>query len=371
MVQGVLVIEENAKSKLVGLLIVSGLLTLIGLIFIYSSSSVYALEQTGNSAYYLKKQLFSVFIGLVLFLICARIPLKKIQTYSPFLVLAALGITLIGFIPRFSLKVHGSSRWLNIAGFSLQPSELLIPCVLLFCAAFLANRTAQQSPIGWHSLRALLLLGLVFGVLLKQPDFGAAVTLFCSIAILLFVTDLGIKYILLLALGALPFIAALVYAKAYRLQRIMIFLNPWADPRGKGFQIIQSLIAIGSGQMWGLGISASRQKFFYLPMHHTDFIFSIIAEETGFMGALGLIILFVLFCYFGIGIALRIKDAFGRLVTLGFVSLITVRAVINLMVSSGLLPTKGLGLPFISYGGSAIMCLFCMLGLIANIVKSE
>lgn len=364
-------IEQNAKSKLLGFLLISAVLTLIGLIFIYSSSSVYALEQTGNSAYYLKKQAISVLIGLFLFVICAQVPLRHIQNSSLFFLLASLGITLIGFIPRFALKVHGSSRWISIMGMSFQPSELLIPAVLLFVAAFLAKRLVTKSLVTVSSLPAVGLLALVFGVLLKQPDFGAAVTLFSSLLILFFVTEIGIKYLVYFVLGISPFIAALVYAKAYRLQRIMIFLNPWSDPRGKGFQIIQSLIAIGSGQMWGQGISASRQKFFYLPMQHTDFIFSIIAEETGFMGALGLIMLFLLFCYFGIGIVMRLKDPFAKFLTLGFVSLITVRAVINLMVSSGLLPTKGLGLPFISYGGSAIICLFCMLGLITNAVKSD
>ena len=364
-------VEGRPKGKLIGLLIVSAVLTLIGLIFVYSSSSVYALEQTGSSAFYLKKQVISVLIGLFLFVICARVPLALFRDYSWLLLFGSLGFTLLAFIPKFSLKVHGSARWISIAGMSFQPSEILIPSVLLFVAAFLSKRIANKNLFTFSSLPAVGVLLLIFAILLKQPDFGASVTLFSSLLVLLFVTDIGIKYLFYAVLATLPFIVALVYAKAYRLQRIMIFLNPWADPRGKGFQIIQSLIAIGSGQMWGQGISASRQKFFYLPMQHTDFIFSIIAEETGFMGALGLILLFILFCYFGIGIVLRLKDSFAKFLTLGFVTLITVRAVINLMVSSGLLPTKGLGLPFISYGGSAIMCLFCMLGLITNAVRSD
>ena len=362
---------DDLNKKLVGLFFVSSILTLIGLIFIYSSSSVYALEHYKDSAFFFKKQLMAVFIGIIGFLFCKKISIQFLEKNAIWLVVGGLGITCLGFIPRFALKVHGSSRWISIAGMSFQPSEFLIPAVLFFCAAFLAKRTTAPTLFTRSSIPGGLLLGIVFIILLKQPDFGAAITLFSSMAVLLFVTGLEIRYLLYVVLAIAPFIAVLVYTKAYRLQRIMIFLNPWADPRGKGFQIIQSLIAIGSGQILGQGISASRQKFFYLPMQHTDFIFSIIAEETGLMGGVFLILLFILFCYFGIGIVMRLKHAFGRFLVLGFISLITVRAVINLMVASGLLPTKGLGLPFISYGGSAIICIFCMLGLIANVVKFE
>ena len=163
----------------------------------------------------------------------------------------------------------------------------------------------------------------------------------------------------------------LILTKTYRLNRILIFLNPWSDPLGRGFQIIQSLIAIGSGSLWGVGISNSKQKFFYLPMQHTDFIFPIIAEETGFIGSCIIILLYFLFCYFGLKIALQLENLFAFFTTLGFVILISLQAVINLMVTSGLLPTKGLGLPFISYGGTSLVCLFCMIGLIANFARQQ
>jgi cell division protein FtsW len=171
--------------------------------------------------------------------------------------------------------------------------------------------------------------------------------------------------------SALSIGIALIFSESYRLNRILIFLNPWTDPQGRGFQIIQSLIAIGSGDVWGLGISNSKQKFFYLPMQHTDFIFPIIAEETGFVGSSILVLLYFLFCYFGIRIVTKLKNIFALFTTLGFIVLISVQAVINLMVTTGLLPTKGLGLPFVGYGGTALLCLWCMLGLITNFVRSE
>jgi cell division protein FtsW len=169
---------------------------------------------------------------------------------------------------------------------------------------------------------------------------------------------------------AVPSITFLILTKSYRLNRILIFLNPWHDPHGKGFQIIQSLIAIGNGSMWGLGIGNSRQKFFYLPMQQTDFIFPIIAEEIGFVGSLLLIISFVCLSYFGLKIVSKLQDPFAFFTSLSFITLISLQVIINLMVSSGLLPTKGMGLPFISYGGSALLSLFCMIGFIINAARN-
>jgi len=172
-------------------------------------------------------------------------------------------------------------------------------------------------------------------------------------------------------LAAIPAVVSLVYLKPYRLKRILTFLNPWEDPKGAGFQIIQSLIAIGSGSLWGVGISHSKQKFFYLPMQHTDFIFSIVAEEAGFLGSLCIIALFVSFAYFGMRLSWQLRDPFYQFTVLGFVILITLQAIINLAVTTGLVPTKGIGLPFVSYGNTSLVCSLCMVGLIINIVHSS
>jgi cell division protein FtsW len=188
---------------------------------------------------------------------------------------------------------------------------------------------------------------------------------------LFFVAEFKLSHLLVTILCTIPVGIFLIFSKAYRLNRILIFLNPWMDPKGKGFQIIQSLIAIGSGKWWGVGISHSAQKFFYLPMQHTDFIFPIIAEETGFVGSLFIVGFFALFCFFGLRLALRLESSFAFFTTLGFIILINLQAVINLMVTTGLLPTKGMGLPFVSYGGSSLLSLFCMMGLISNFVRSQ
>jgi cell division protein FtsW len=197
------------------------------------------------------------------------------------------------------------------------------------------------------------------------------ITILITALTIFFVAECKMLYLAITVLSACPLIVYLILSKSYRLRRILIFLNPWADPQGGGFQIIQSLIAIGSGQMWGVGISNSKQKFFYLPMQHTDFIFPIIAEEVGFIGVLILIGLYLLFCFFGMRIAVSLQNPFAFFTTLGYVTFITLQAIINLMVSTGLLPTKGLGLPFISYGGTALMCFWGMIGFIVNAARAE
>ncbi len=285
--------------------------------------------------------------------------------------LGSVALTLLTFVPQFGLKCHGSNRWLNIAGFSFQPSEFLKLFLLMYLGYFLEKRRLASGSFVNSYLPYLLVLGLTSVVLLKQPDFGSMITIFAASVILLFVAEFNLLYLGLTVLFMVPAVVYLILTKSYRVNRILIFLNPWSDPQGRGFQIIQSLIAIGSGSAFGLGISNSKQKFFYLPMQHTDFIFSIIAEETGFIGSCIIVLLYFLLWFYDLRLALPLNGQFEFFTTVGFVSFISLQAVINLMVASGLLPTKGLSLPFISYGGTAIISLFCMLGLISNFAKNN
>jgi len=365
------IIENKLKSDVRSLLVVVSLLILLGLIFIYSASSAYALEKFGSSHYFLKKQLIYLLVGLFGFLFFATTSVRFWKKNAPIFFLLALMVTALTILPNAGLKIHGSSRWLNLFGYSFQPSEMLKLFLFLYIAFFLEKQ--QKSMVSlWHSyLSFLMVLGFAFFTLLKQPDFGTVVTIFSTVLALLFVAEFNLMHLFVTVLCTLPLLVALIYSKMYRLNRILIFLNPWAEPQGRGFQIIQSLIAIGSGSLWGLGISNSKQKFFYLPMQHTDFIFSIIAEETGFIGACFVIILYFLFCFFGLKIALQLEDTFAFFATLGFIVLISLQAVINLMVATSLLPTKGLGLPFISYGGTSLLSFLCMLGLIVNFSRKH
>lgn len=357
---------KKDTTTLTMFLILTATLTLIGLIFIYSSSSVYALAKTGSAHYYVKKQFLGIIVGIIALTFAALMPLSFIKKIAPFLFLAALLLTALTLIPGIGAVINGSRRWLMMGSFTFQPSELLKIATLLYLAAFIDKKEYHITSFKHGYLPFLCIIGIACATILPQPDFGQTVTLATTAFIVFFIAMGSIKQLLYTIIPAAVGALALIYVKAYRFKRILIFLNPWEDPKGSGFQIIQSLIAIGSGKWTGIGITESKQKFFYLPMQHTDFIFSIIAEETGFIGTVTLIILFVLFLFVGCRLAWRMKSTFAHITTLSFVILITLQTIINIYVTTGMAPTKGIGLPFISYGSSAIVCNLLMIGIIIN-----
>lgn len=344
---------------------------IIGLIFIYSSSSVYALEKFGSAHYFVKKQLIGLMLGIFALIFCQFFSLQTIKKFTPLFFLFALLFSILPLVSKFGQSLNGSSRWINIAGIGFQPSELLKLAFILYIAYLLTKKQNRLRSLISGYFPLLIVVGITAATLLKQPDFGQTVTLSTTAFILFFLADCQLKHILSTAAAFIPAGIALIYMKPYRLKRIMTFLNPWDDPQGAGFQIIQSLIAIGSGNISGVGIAQSKQKFFYLPMQHTDFIFSIIAEETGFIGSTILISLYALFLYTGLKISTKLKDPFSFYCCVGFTILTALQVAINLFVATGLLPTKGLGLPFISYGNSALICNLLMVGLIINFVRNN
>lgn len=346
-------------------------LLLIGALFIYSASSIYALERFGSPHYFLKKHLIGLALGLIAYTIGRLFPLNSIKRLSPYLFLCSITLTLLTLVPWIGQRIHGSSRWINIKGFSFQPSEILKMAFIIYIAYFLSKKEYTMLSLTRGYIPFLLILGITSIVLLWQPDFGLTVTLCSTAFIMLLVTHIRLKHIIVTFISMLPLLAWLIYAQPYRLKRIMTFINPWNDPQGAGFQIIQSLIAIGSGSFFGTGVSHSKQKFFYLPMQHTDFIFSIIAEETGFFGATLLILLFLGILYIGLRIAWQLKDPFCALVTFGFIILTTLQALINISVAVGLIPTKGIGLPFVSYGNSSLIVNCGMVGLLVNCIQES
>jgi cell division protein FtsW len=363
--------EGRLQADVKMLVGIAAVLTVIGMVFVYSSSSVLALEKYGTDCFFLKKQAIYLLLAIGGFFLFAAVPISFFQKYAPAFFCVSLVATALTLAPLVGIRVNGANRWLNCGLFSLQPSELLKASLIMYMGYFLDKKRFRIKSFLYTYLPFLLVLGVTFAILLKQPDFGSVITLFSTALVLFFVAECNMRYLLGTMFLAVPAIGYLVFSKSYRLSRILIFLNPWADPHGKGFQIIQSLIAIGSGEFWGLGISNSKQKFFYLPMQHTDFIFPIIAEETGFIGSLGLLGLFAAFLFFGLRTVLQLRNGFSMFTSLGFLVLITIQAVINLMVSCGLLPTKGLGLPFISYGGTALVVVWCMIGFVVNAAREE
>ncbi|MCL4229623.1 putative lipid II flippase FtsW [Candidatus Dependentiae bacterium] len=342
------------------------LLIIIGLVFIYSSSAVYALERYHNAHFFLKKHIYGIILGIGALLMGRLLPLRAIQHGAPLFFVTILVLTGLTMLSPFAVRIHGSSRWLNLAGFVFQPSELLKIAFVMYLAYLLAKKESHIRSLTRTYIPLLCIMGIVSVLLLRQPDFGMAITIALTAFILMFIAHVPLPYLGYTLSAFIPIVVALVVYKPYRLKRILTFLNPWSDPQGSGFQIIQSLIAIGSGGVWGVGIARSQQKFFYLPMQHTDFIFSIIAEETGFIGSAILIGLYAGLLYLGIKIAWQLHNQFCTYTTLGFTIMTTLQVIINLAVATGLAPTKGVGLPFVSYGNTALICNLFMVGVIVN-----
>lgn len=352
-------------------------LVIIGCIFVYSSSSVYALETFGDAGYFVKKQCVGIVLGIIGIVIAMLLPQSVLKKYAwLFFIISFMftAATILPHIPGFPLHgatLNGAHRWLSIMGFLIQPSEFLKVATIMYVASYIDRKQFRLTSFWFGFVPFLVIIGLPIALLLQQPDFGQAVTLGCTSLLMFFIAEGNIYHLAYTGMIGLVGAVALVAFKSYRLQRVLTFLDPWNDPQGSGFQVIQSIIAIGSGHVWGTGIMHSKQKFFYLPMQHTDFIFSIIAEETGFIGVSILITLYILLFFTGMRIAQTLTSSFATITTYGCIFLITLQTIINIFVATGLAPTKGIGLPFISYGNSSLMGNLLMVGIIINGILEE
>lgn len=364
MLNGVKNRHQSADIRL--FILLAGALILAGILFVYSASFVFALETTGSPYSCVIHHLIGIALGLGAAAIAWALPARFWYSASPLIFLASIILTSLTIFAPAARSMHGSSRWLRLAGFAFQPSELLKFSLILFACRLLT----KNHPTWGKTITSYVILfcsvGLTSLILLKQPDFGMTATVVMTIIALLFIANCSLKKLFALAALVLAAGIGLIAMRPYRMRRILTFLNPWQDPLGAGFQIIQSLIAIGSGGLTGLGIGQSKQKFFYLPMQHTDFIFSIIAEETGFIGSSILVLTYLGLVFGGIRLASRMQEPFYAMSTLGMIILIGLQAVINLSVAIGLVPTKGIGLPAISYGNSSLICTMVMISLIIH-----
>ncbi len=355
------------------LLMVVVLLSCIGLIMVYSSSSAYAMDKFGSSYYFFYRQIIWLVIGGMGLIFTYNLPYQKWKIASKPLIVLSLLLLLMTLSP-LGRQAGGAKRWIGFGGFLLQPSEIAKLFFVIYIADFLSRKKLKIRTF-WEGLFPPFLVLVVFVlVLLVQPDFGTAVLIAILTFILFFVGGGNWVYLLSFFFFSLPLIYYLVFNVGYRRERVMTILNPYKDPQGAGFQLIQSIIAIGSGGIFGKGLGASKQKLFFLPSAYNDFIFSIIAEELGFIGAIGIILLFVIFVILGFRIVLKAKesrDDFAVLLALGIIMLIAIQAFINIGVSTGILPTKGLCLPFVSYGGSSLAVNLTSVGILLNIGKSH
>ncbi len=358
------------RSIRLNLFSITVILVSIGTVMSYSSSSIYALERYKDSFFFLKRHVAFLLFGILLAFWGMIFDYRKLSGISkPFL---AVSLFLLGLvlIPGIGREVSGAQRWFRFKFISFQPSELANLALIIYTADFISRKGKYIKTFLKGFLPPMIVLGVTALLILMQPDLGTTVSISAVIVIMLFVSGVRISYLISLFLASLPTLYILIFSVPYRRARIMAFLNPWLDPKGSGFQIIQSQIALGSGGIFGIGLGHSKQKLFYLPAAHTDYIFSIIGEEIGLLGTIGVIILFMLFIQQGLKIIKNAPDKFGYFLSLGLVLMFCLNAIINMGVSCGLLPTKGLPLPFISYGGSSLMFDMVSVGILLNIART-
>jgi cell division protein FtsW len=345
------------------------LLVFAGLVMVFSASAVIAKERYGTPYAFLFRQLACAVAGLIAMFVTMKVDYRRYK--QPAVVFSLLGITTLLLISVFFLdRSHNTHRWIRFGGwFSFQPSEVAKPALILFLAYFLEMRTKLM-----HDWRNTLLPAIVptvffLALIARQPDLGTAIACAGVTATILYVAGVRFRYFgYALASAVLP-LYLLIFRVKWRYDRILAFLDPYSDPQGRGFHIIQSMIAVGTGGVTGLGLMEGKQKLFYLPEPHTDFIFSVVAEEVGLVGSLILIILFVLFLYRGVRAALRIEEPFGRYLATGITSMVVLQALFNISVVLGLMPTKGIPLPFISYGGTSLFVTLACVGVLLNITQ--
>lgn len=341
----------------------------VGVIMVLSSSYVWAEYKYDDHLFFAKRQLLFAGVGVVAMFFIMNVPYHTWETHAKLLLIICFVLLVLVLVPGVGLVRGGARSWIGIGAFSIQPSEFMKLGLIAFLAKFLSERQKYMSSFRKGFLPAVSLVFIAFGFIMLQPDLGTGVVLVGTCMLMIFVSGASIKHFSgLAALGVGGFIF-LIASAPYRIKRITAFLDPWQDPRGDGFQIIQSLYAIGPGGLMGTGIGKSLQKYFYLPEPQTDFIFAILAEELGFIGGAAVIVLFILFLWRGIKISLEAPDGFGRLLSLGVIFMVTIQVMINVSVVIGLIPVTGITLPFLSYGGSSLTLTLMSAGVVLNISR--
>jgi cell division protein FtsW len=348
------------------LFIATILLVGLSVVMVYSASAPVALQRYGKASRFLITQSMWALLGVSMLYVVMRIDYRHYR--QPAFIWTSLGLVVMGLVAVFfSVPVNGARRWFGIGGIGIQPSELAKLVAIFFIAALLERRMHRIDDAPYALLPiAIFVLGLV-ALILPEPDFGTAMSLALIAAVMVFAAGLNYRYIIGVALASLPIIYIAVMGSAYRRRRTLAFLNPWEDPLGDGFQIIQSLIAVGTGGVWGKGIMNGVQKLFYLPEPHTDFIYSVISEELGLIGATAVVICFCVVTWRGLRVALRAPDSFGAFLALGLTTMVAVQAFVNISVVLGLMPTKGIPLPFVSAGGSSLVINLVGMGILLNV----
>jgi cell division protein FtsW len=350
------------------LLMISALLLLgLGLVMVFSASGVLASDKYHDPAFFLKKQLIYAVVGVTLMLVVRRIPYQMYNRLVYLILLISLILLILVLIPGIGVRIRSASRWIKFGPLVIQPSEFAKLAIIIFLAYSMARKQEKIRFFSIGFLPHIVVAGIFILLIEKEPDFGTALALAGITFLMLFVGGTRLTHILLVILSASPLVVYVILKNKMRLERVVTFVDPWKYAQESGYQLVHSLYAIGSGGFWGLGIGKSREKLFYLPDSHTDFIFAILAEELGFLGVITVISLFAILIIRGLIISLRAQDTFGAYLAMGLTALIGLQAAINMAVVSGLMPTKGLSLPFLSYGGSSLLVNMIAVGILLNI----
>lgn len=351
------------------LLLGIGIISLFGLMMIYSASYVWAEYKFDDPYKFVRTQAIFLGIGYILMYLVLKVPYTKYLNKANTIFIACVILLILVLIPGIGSIRNGSRSWFGIGGFGVQPSEAAKLGIIIFTSKYLAFNEKVLKDVKKGVLPILGVLMLVFGLIMLQPDFGTGVIIVISIIGLLFISGVSMGFFVKMGLLGMLGVVVLIIMAPYRMKRIVSFLNPWSDPLGSGFQIIQSLYAIGPGGLLGLGLGNSIQKHFYLPEPQTDFIFAIISEEFGFMGVLIVASLFVLIIWRGFRIAIKCENKFGKYLAFGITFQLAFQCLLNLMVVVGLIPVTGVTLPFLSYGGSSLLITMFSMSILLNISK--
>ena len=358
--------STEAKILLIGVLF----LALFGILMFYSASLYSAQVYYNNSEYFLIKQATGVFVGIIFLIFLANFDYKRLEKLKWILLGVGFVLLVLVFVPGIGVSNYGARRWIRLPGFTIQPSEIAKFCFIIFVASYLSK--AQNKIKKFKGLLPVLLVGGSLCLLIMlEPNMSITMCVGLVMIVMLFVGGMRAKHFFILSIPAVALVFLLIIIEPYRLDRLMAFINPWASPKGEGYQLIQSLYSLGSGGLFGVGLFNSRQKYLFLPFSESDFIFSIIGEEFGLIGSVFVLLVFLIVIILGIKIGLRAKDRFGCLLSVGISSIIAVQVLLNVAVVTGSIPPTGLPLPFISAGSTSLMVFLGAIGVILNIDKQS
>ena len=370
--QGVL---QDLKLSVLGkgkvdrpLAIVAILLSLLGLVFIYSASCYSAKVQTGDAFRYVKTQAVALAIGVLLSVLLSNVKAQTLKKFSPFLYLVGLALLGAVFLPVVGVESYGAKRWLNLGFFTIQPSEYAKFFMVMAISAYASQRDMSKFA---NVLFVLFLGGATCVLIMLEPNMSITMCVVGVIFIMLFASGAKVKHLALLVLPVIAGAAVLIVVEPYRMQRLLAFLDPWKSPLEEGYQLIQSYYALGRGGFFGVGLFASRQKYLFLPFAESDFILSVVGEETGIFGIAAIMILFFIFAKRGLKIAREASDRYSCYLALGITAVTSVQAMLNMAVVCGAIPPTGLPLPFMSAGGSSLVAYLCAIGVLEGIAKNS